>query len=244
MTSVSTMTSSLDIAQATEALGTSTGLCRGPHRKKQRCENVVDGTESKLEYRGSNGYVYTVKYTNGAVILRVDCGEGVFWGESQRMSTRNWKLFRTVVCADLDNVGFPEMLYVSQWNSPTGPELYRVEADRFNRSPDDFIFLSVCDDRESFIAARGVENWRLNPYPLSIEERTTWFKDMFFIQWCDWRAMLHMFSKVDDAIKRDRLNTAYEGIRKRLVFDDFATCPKTGLPSTLCKPKIIRPSDN
>ncbi|KAL4009090.1 hypothetical protein ACER0C_002942 [Sarotherodon galilaeus] len=62
------------------------------------------------------------------------------------MSTRNWKLFRTVVCADLDNVGFPEMLYVSQWNSPTGPELYRVEADQEGVPPSKS---TLCGEHES-----------------------------------------------------------------------------------------------
>lgn len=239
------MTPSQDIAHAIGTLGMSSGVCsRGPQRKKQRCGNAADGTVFKLEYRGVEGYVYAIKYTEGTVVLSVDCGEGLFWGEAQVMSTKNWKLFRTVVCADLDNVGFPELLYVSQWNSASGPELYRVEADRFNRNPDDFIFLSVCDDRDSLIASRGLENWRLNPYPLNLEERTRWFKDLFFIQWCDWRGLSRLFSQIDDAIKKDRLNTAYESIRKRLVFDDLASCPKTGLPGTLCKPKIIRPSDS
>lgn len=156
------------------------------------------------------------------------------------MSIKNWKLFRSVVCPDLDQPGFPEMLYVLQWVSPTGPELYRVEADRFNRPGDNFIFLSVCEDREGVIEDRGLENWRLNPYPLTLEERLSWFKDLFFIQWSDWRALQRVFNEVDKTIKRDKVNSSYENIRKRLVYDQLAHGPKIGLPSAMFRPKIIK----
>lgn len=212
-----------------------------PHKKKHDEER-----EFKTVYRGVNGYVYSAKYTDGKVLLCVNCGDDEeIWGvgNSHAMSIKNWRLFRTVVCQDLDQTGFPDVLYAAQWISPTGPELYRVEADRYNRPTEEFIFLSVCEDRESVIASRGVESWRLNPYPITRAERMRWFKDLFFIQWADWRAVQRMFKEVDAFIKRDKLNKGYENVRKRLVFDDFTLTPNTAEPSALCRPKIIRQPD-
>lgn len=51
------------------------------------------------------------------------------------MSVKDWKLL-FVVCQDLDQPDFPEILYVSQWISATGPEIYRIEADLFIRPSD------------------------------------------------------------------------------------------------------------
>ncbi|XP_030604534.1 uncharacterized protein LOC115793630 isoform X1 [Archocentrus centrarchus] len=213
----------------------------GRPRKKKHDEEV----EFKTDYQGVNGYVYSAKYRDGKVVLCVNCGDDEIWGigGSHHMSIKNWRLFRTVVGPDLDQTGFPDMLYASQWYSPTGPELYRVEADRYNRPTEEFIFLSVCEDRERVIASRGVESWRLNPYPTTKAERMSWFKDLFFIQWADWRAVQRMFKEVDAFIKRDKLNKGYENVRKRLVFDDFTLTTKTAEPSALCRPKIIRLSD-
>lgn len=51
-----------------------------------------------------------------------------------------------------------------------------------------------------------------------LDEHLSWFKDLFFIQWTDWR-LQHMFRGVSDAIKRDRFNSASEHVRNRLIFD-------------------------
>lgn len=75
---------------------------------------------------------------------------------------KNWKLFHTVVCPDLDQPG------CCLWVSLTGSELCRVEADGFNGPCDDFISLSVSKDRESLT---GGLHWT---------ESMLWFKDLFF----------------------------------------------------------------
>lgn len=61
------------------------------------------------------GYDNSIKYSDGKVTMCVDSGEGELWGlgETHSLSIKNWKLFYTVVCLDLDQPGFPEMLYVS-----------------------------------------------------------------------------------------------------------------------------------
>lgn len=125
---------------------------------------------------------------------------------------KDWKLFHSVICPDLDQPSFPEALYVLQWVNPTGTEMYHVEADRFNLSVGDFIFLTVCEVRERVIAGRGHEEWDLHPYPLTLDELESWFKDLFFIQWCDWQSLQHMFSEVDDTIR----------VRRHLVFDHMS----------------------
>ncbi|KAM3619860.1 uncharacterized protein V6R79_014754 [Siganus canaliculatus] len=213
-----------------------------PHvvKKKRRACGLTRGIapEFNSEYEGVNGYVYTVKYHDGHVTL---CVKSVSeeQGFNADLSVKDWKLFRTVACRDLDHPGFPEVLYVSQWSSGSGPEMYRIEADRFLRLSDDFIFLSVCEDREPMIASRGQEEWKLQPYPLTNQEYDAHFKTSFFIQWCDWGYLQGVFSKVDDAIKRDRVARSYESIRKRLDFGHLSIDkPSTVLPA-LCRPKII-----
>ncbi|KAM3601879.1 uncharacterized protein V6R79_020430 [Siganus canaliculatus] len=159
-----------------------------PHvvKKKHRACGLTRGIapEFNTEYEGVNGYVYTIKYHDGHVTL---CVKSVSeeQGLNADLSVKDWKLFRTVACRDLDHPGFPEVLYVSQWSSGSGPEMYRIEADRFLRLSD-FIFLSVCEDREPMIASRGREEWKLQPYPLTNQEYDAHFKTSFFIQWCDW----------------------------------------------------------
>ncbi|KAM3599286.1 uncharacterized protein V6R79_003144 [Siganus canaliculatus] len=85
-------------------------------------------------------------------------------------------------------------------------------------SSDDFIFLSVCEDREPMIASRDCEEWKLQLYPLTNQEYDAYFKTSFFIQWCDWGYLQGVLSKVDDAVKRDRVARFYESIRKHLIF--------------------------
>ncbi len=59
---------------------------------------------------------------------------------------QDWKLFRSVVCTDLDQPSFPETLNVSQWISVISPAMYQIEADHFDHASDKLIFLSVCED--------------------------------------------------------------------------------------------------
>lgn len=54
-----------------------------------------------------------------------------------------------------------------------------IEADRFIRPSDKFIFLSVCGDWERVIVGRGREEWKLHPYPLTLQEHDLWFKTIF-----------------------------------------------------------------
>lgn len=201
--------------------------------------------ELKIEVEGVNGYAYSVKYQNGRVMLSVgSCGDSEYVERvCGSLSVKDWKLFRSGVCSDLDRCGFPEMVYVSQWLSSVGPEMYRVEADRFNRQADDFIFLSFCEDRDRAIVSRGREEWRTQPYPLTLEEYDSWFKTFFFIQWCDWRTLQRVFSEVDEAIKRDRIGRSYEHIRKRLFFGDKTPGEPLGRLTTVCRPKILRHPD-
>ena len=153
---------------------------------------------------------------------------------------RDWNLFFAQVCSDLDNPGFPESIYVSQWVSKTGGEMFRVETDRFNRRREDFIFLSVCNDRESVIATRGRYAWGEKPYPLTLQERDDWFKPVFFIQWCDWRSLQKLFHEADKGTRRDRILSSYQSVRKRLLFADAAPNAQSGHSTSLCRPKIFR----
>ncbi len=99
---------------------------------KKRC--VESGlSELNVEFEGSNGYVYSVKYHNGRVRLSVGSHavDGSGHGETRSgcLSVKDWKLFRSVVCADLDQPGFPEMPAVS----------YVIQT---------ILFFSVCVKRE------------------------------------------------------------------------------------------------
>ncbi len=68
-------------------------------------------TGMDLEYAGLNGYVYSLKYHDGRVKMSVDCqadsGFGVDVARGGSMSVKDWKLFRSVVCSDLDQQGCP-----------------------------------------------------------------------------------------------------------------------------------------
>ena len=218
----------------------SAAVAGGQHNKRMRKvtglttnASAIPGMGLDLEYAGLNRYVYTVKYHEGRVKMCVDClsdsGSGVDVVQGGSMSVKDRKLLRSVVCSDLDQPGYPETVYVSQLVSATGPELYRVVGDCFFHQLDNFVFISVCEDRERLIAARGREEWKNQPYPLNLEEHDLWFKNIFFIQWCDWRALQRMFREVDEAIKRDRIINSYESIRKRLVFDNISPGIQSGL---------------
>ncbi|KAL7390090.1 hypothetical protein ABVT39_014771 [Epinephelus coioides] len=167
---------------------------QSPYKKRRRVGSGLvtpENREFELELEGVNGYVYNVKYQDSVVTLSAATGHSVVPGvETWTVSLmhRDWKLFWSEVCPDLDQPGFPKSIYVSQWVSKMGPEMYRVETDRFNKRREDFIFLSVCKDRESVIASRGRDAWGQQPYPLTLQERDEWFKTVFFIQWCDWRS--------------------------------------------------------
>lgn len=81
---------------------------------------------------------YSVKYRDGRVRLSVGSHEAKDFegGETQRvcMSIKDWKLFYSVVCSDLDQPAFSETVFVSQWVGASGPELYRMLVDRFSSS--------------------------------------------------------------------------------------------------------------
>ncbi|KAL7387615.1 hypothetical protein ABVT39_026217 [Epinephelus coioides] len=222
---------------------------RSPYKKRRRVGSGLvtpENREFELELEGVNGYVYNVKYQDSVVTLSAATGRSVVPGvETWTVSLmhRDWKLFWSEVCPDLDQPGFPESIYVSQWVSKTGPEMYRVERDRFNKRREDFIFLSVCKDRESVIASRGRDAWGQQPYPLTLQERDEWFKTVFFIQWCDWRSLQKLFDEADKGIRRDRILSSYQSVRKRLLFDDVQANARGSHLPFLCRPKIIRHVD-
>ena len=217
---------------------------------KRRCAGselvTAENRAFELELEGVNGYVYNIKYQDSVVTLSATVGRCVdpcveTWTVS--LAHRDWDLFWSEACSELDQPGFPESIYVSQWASKTGVEMFRVEADRFNRRGEDFIFLSVCKDRESVIATRGRYAWGQQPYPLTLQERDEWFKLVFFIQWCDWRSLQKLFCEADKGIRRDRILSSYQSVRKRLLFADTpANAQGSQLPS-LYRPKIIRHND-
>ncbi len=101
----------------------------------------------------------------------------------------------------------------------------------------------MCEDRGRVIAVRGHEEWKSHPHRLTFQEFDSWFKNVFFIQWCDWRSLQKVFKEVDKAIKRDRIITSFENIRKRLVFDNISPGVQTGVPQPMFRPKIIRHDD-
>ncbi len=99
------------------------------------------------------------------------------------------------------------------------------------------------EDREKLIANTGREDWNARPYPLSLEEEDAWFDAVFFIQWCDWRALQSVFCELDHTIRREKIHSSFSKIRQRLVFDDVMSGVQTTRAPSLCAPKIIRPSD-
>ena len=129
--------------------------------------SAVLGMGLDLEYAGLNGYAYSVKYHDGRVKMSIACDAGSGLGgdvtQGGSMSVKDWKLFCSVVCSDLDEPSYPETVHVSQMVSATGP-LYRVVADHFFHQLDGFVFISVCEDRERLIATRGCEEWKKQPY--------------------------------------------------------------------------------
>ncbi len=102
-----------------------------------------------------------------------------------------------------------------------GLELYQTDADCFSCHPDDCIFLSVCEDREREIVARGREEWKSHLYSLTFQEFDSWFKNVFFIQWCHLRSLQKMFNKADKAIKRDRTITYLKILENTLFLTIF-----------------------
>ena len=230
--------------------GTTCGLSQAPRKKRFRPEifptSMTESCTSDLEYVGVNGYRYSIRYSAGYVTLAVYTSVAVeLSGKAKTactISVKDWSLFREVVCPDLENPGLPELVYVCQWDSSIGPSVYRVEADRFTRPTEDFIFLSVCSEREKLVAARGPEEWKLKPYPVSNEEYNKWFKNVFFIQWCDWEILKKQFDTIDYVIRRDKIRSSYENMRKRLIFGD-ADQQSLPLPRTLYRPKIVRHKD-
>lgn len=139
----------MDLTNGNDVVGISTcntpcdtAVDAAPCRKRRG--NGVPTTDVsagfKIEFEGVNGYVYSVKYHDGRVTLCVGPCAGVSFldveARSGCMSVKDWKLFCSVVCQDLDQPDFPEILYVSQWISATGPEIYCIEADLFIRPSD------------------------------------------------------------------------------------------------------------
>ena len=217
-----------------------------PYKRRRRDGSELVTTENRefeLQLEGVNGYVYNIRYQDSVITLSAGINSNEIPGFetwSVSLSHRDWNLFFAQVCSDLDNPGFPESIYVSQWVSKTGGEMFRVETDRFNRRREDFIFLSVCNDRESVIATRGRYAWGEKPYPLTLQERDDWFKPVFFIQWCDWRSLQKLFHEADKGIRRDRILSSYQSVRKRLLFADAAPNAQSGHSTSLCRPKIFR----
>ncbi len=86
-----------------------------------------NSTQLNIEFEGSKGYVYSVKYHDGLVRLSVGSHavDGSGDGETRggRLSVKDWKLLCSVVFTDLDQPGFPEVLNVSRWVSATCLEL-------------------------------------------------------------------------------------------------------------------------
>ncbi|KAK2899400.1 hypothetical protein Q8A73_012529 [Channa argus] len=162
-----------------------------------------------------------------------------------RFSVKDWRLFRTSVCTDLNQPGFPESMYVVQWVSATVPVMYRIETDRFNKPREGFIFFRICEDVDGMIAARGRSDWLERPYPISLEECDTWFETVFFIQWSDWRTLQQLFGYIDNAIQKDTVYTYYEAVRKRLFLTTNPSTAQHGLPTLSClsMPRIIRQVD-
>ena len=230
--------------------GTTCSLSQAPRKKRFRSEifptSMTEPCTSDLEYVGVNGYRYSIQYSAGYVTLAVYASVAVELSIKAKtactISVKDWGLFRDVVSLDLDNPGLPELVYVSQWDSRDGSSIYRVEADRFTRPAEDFIFLSVCSEREKLVATRGHEEWKLKPYPVSNEEYNKWFKNVFFIQWCDWEILKKQFDTIDYVIRRDKIRSSYENIRKRLIFGDTDQ-QSLPMPRNLYKPKIIRHKD-
>ncbi|GLD48598.1 uncharacterized protein AKAME5_000255100 [Lates japonicus] len=125
---------SADFTKSGDFVGTSayavTGdVCMDPNpnpiRKKRHVESELEPVFERV-VAGVEGYVYTVKYHDGKVVLCGSTGEGECWGYggSHSMSVRDWGLFRSVICSDLDQPGFPEAFYVVQWASqvPCSPK--------------------------------------------------------------------------------------------------------------------------
>lgn len=127
----------------------------------------------------------------------------------------------SVICPDLNQAGFPEAFYVSQWISSIGSEMYHAEAERFTRS---------AKDRDRVIAERGLEQWELYSYPLKIDEHDFWFLDLFFIQKCDWRSLQQVFCQVDDIIRGDTINHPKVLARKRLGPENLVLVKWLGWP--------------
>lgn len=241
---------SLTIGEGISDPSTTFELSYAPLKKRTHPEiltkSIAECCTANFEVSGDNGYVYSIGYGNGCVTLAVCASDAPELKSEAKieytLGLKDWHLFRAVACKDLDNPGFPEMIYVTQWDSYKEGKIFRVEADRFNRSPEEFIFLRVCDEKEKFVATRGRAEWSLKPFPVSTQEYEEWFKNAFFIQWCDWEILKKHFDTIDYVIRRDSIRTSYEKIKKRLIFDD---CGHQALllPRPLYRPKIVNHRD-
>lgn len=121
-----------------------------PHKKicGQYGPSPAGVFEFNIDFKGVSGYVYSVKYHDGRVTLCVSTRVSMCDVNHEKwpccMSVKDWRLFCSTVCSDLDQAGFPKSIYVAQWHSSTGLEMYRIEADCFNHASENFIFLNVC----------------------------------------------------------------------------------------------------
>ncbi|KAK9528091.1 hypothetical protein VZT92_014585 [Zoarces viviparus] len=183
-----------------------------PPQKRRRRAGLTTEKSGVLEIvtEGENGYVCTVGYEDGTVTFEshiipdseyVNVSE---WSVKGTMSVKDWKHFRHVVCVGMYQQDMAELGYMDQWDSVTGPKTHHVVASPF-RQEDDFVFLSVCEDRERMTAVCGEARQAM--HPSTDVDFDFWFKIVFFIQWCDWAAMQKVFRKIDQAITRDRVNS-------------------------------------
>lgn len=92
-----------------------------------------------------------------------------------------WSLFHSVVCLGHNQPGFPEIIYVMQWVSATGPQLYAIAVVN--------VMLIVIIGRKELKA--------LSP---TLQKHDTWLKYIFFIQRCDLSSVKKVFMEVNEAI--------------------------------------------
>lgn len=187
----------------------------GAPRKHRRMGNKNASGFQKV-ILGINGYVYTVKYTAGKIVLRGDTGPGGDnrWGlgDLYSISTSDWMRIRLAISRDLGIHSFCDTPHVSVWASDIGPEAYRVEAGCPTCNPRSFIYISVCKNRAPIIAK---ETFGFSP-----NEHASFFENLFFIQWEDWCNMRRVFREFDHIVKRDRACHSVERVRKCLFFDN------------------------
>lgn len=200
----------LDLAPRSPLIGTSISMAEGVDGPRPKPKRVLNKNPRSYEkqFRGVDGYVYSVKYFDGKITLNnVACPEKILSSaRSHALSITDWRRLTKNVCKQIDLWWFNDTPFVCQWSSATGPEIYRVESGCSPTTGKGILFLSACLDREA--QKNGLGNMT--------------FENLFFIQQQDLRSLRRVFRKVDDVIRGDRVNSYMEGVRKRLVFDSLS----------------------